>query len=749
MTNGESQGPSQELSEEPSNELFKQLPAALQQNPELDQWLTFNTDETITLRTGKVELGQGIKTSLAMICAEELDVNLSKIRVLSGDSRDCPNEFMTAGSMSIEGSGSAIRQASAEVRFHLGQMAADLLAVPIEELALDNGEFSHVATNRSTSYWDLMVGRKFTRQATGQVLPKSAEQHRLVGTRVQRIDLLAKFSGQPVFIQDLQLPDMVHGRVLRPPGYLFSLKELNVEPIRALPGVLTVVVDGSFVGVVAETEIQAINALNKLQLSAHWQSQGTLPKPEDMHDFLLNNASVSLPVVDGMPIDAPVPDLLQTQDATNRISATYTKPFHMHGSIGPSAAVAQWCKEELRVWTHSQGPMVVRGALAQVLKIDAENIHVRHVENAGCYGHNGADDAALDACLLARSIPDRPVLLKWSREDEHSWEPYSPAMVLQMQADLDANGHITAWNHDTYSNSHMGRPIPFGSVSNFIAAGHLSDPMPKPEARPGMAPHGGIHRNADPYYDLPHKRIVKHLVQQAPIRTSSTRGLGAYGNVFAIESFMDELAEQAGVDPVDFRLQHLSDPRAIKVITSGSNAAAKARQSRAARAARAESLKDQLTGSGMAFARYKNKQCYAAVFVDLAVNTETSEIILLHTVITADAGQVIDPDGLSNQLEGGFVQSASWTLKEQVTFDENGITSKDWENYPILTFPEVPTVDVILLDHPQEPSMGSGEATQGPASAAIANAVFDATGLRLRDIPFTPDKLRSAALKSR
>lgn len=727
--------------------MSKELPAALAQNPDLDRWLCFDEHETLTLRTGKVELGQGIKTALAMICAEELDLDLSRIRVQSGDTEVCPNEFMTAGSMSVEGSGSAIRQVSAEARHYLMRLAADLLNAPFDELVIENGHIRHPSTNRSTTYWELMAGRRFDLQASGEISPKSADTHQLVGTRVQRIDLYAKFTGQPVFIQDQNFPRMVHGRILRPPGYLHTLQSLAADTIRAMPGVLSVLVDGSFAGVVAETEMQVIAARNKMQALANWSRNGLLPKPEDIHDFLTSHVSVSLPVVDGMPVEEPVPAIIQTEAAAVRLAATYTKPFHMHGAIGPSAAVAEWREGKLKLWSHSQGPMVVRGAIAQVLKMRPEDIHVMHVENAGCYGHNGADDAALDACMLAQSVPDRPVLLKWSREDEHAWEPYGPAMVLKLQADLDGNGNITAWNHDTYSNTHMGRPIPFGSVSNFIAAWHKAEPMPKPEARPGMALHGGMHRNSDPYYTLPRKRIIKHLVQEAPIRTSSTRGLGAYGNVFAIESFMDELAHTAGLDPVEFRLQHLQDQRAIDVVKTSMDAALKAR--RRNRADAKANDKRAAYGHGMAFARYKNSKCYVAVCVDLMVNTETSEIKLIHAVIAADAGQVIDPDGLSNQLEGGFIQSASWTLKEQVNFDENGITSRDWETYPILTFPEIPTVDVILLDHPEEPSLGSGEATQGPTSAAIANAVFDATGLRLRDIPFTPDKLVSAALKSR
>ncbi len=719
------------------------LPATLAANPGLDQWLQFNEDETLTLRTGKVELGQGIKTALAMICAEELDLQLTRISVSTGDTETSPNEFMTAGSMSIEGSGSAIRQVSAEARFYLLKWAAQAMGVPAEELTVEDGLVRHQKGNESLSYWQIMRGRAFNEQATGIVLPKAYQDHQIVGKAAHRIDLRAKFTGGRAFIQDQEFENLVHGRIMRPPGYHWVLKSLDEAAISNMPGVLKLVVDGSFVGVVAQTEYQVMKALAKLKSVAIWEQTAQLPKPEDIAQHLLTAKRISLPVIEGMPVEEPVPDLLTMDEAPITHAAAYSKPYYMHGSLGPSAAIALCQDGKLQVWSHSQGPMVVRGALAQALGMEPADIHVMHRENAGCYGHNGADDAALDACMLAQQLPGKTIMLKWTREDEHTWEPYSPAMVMQLQASIDDNQRIRVWNHDVYSNSHMGRPVPFGSVSNFIAAGHRANPMPKPQARPGMQPHGGVHRNADPYYQVGHKRIIKHLVTDAPIRTSSTRGLGAFGNVFAIESFMDELAHLSGADPVTFRLNHLADDRARSVIEKGFAAANEARKVRLP----IDESGAWKPGTGMAFARYKNVMCYAAVFVDLGVNQETSEIRLIHTVICADAGQVIDPDGLANQLEGGFIQSASWTLKEQVLFDDAGISTRDWESYPILTFADIPTVEVILVDRPDQRSLGSGEATQGPTPAAIANAVFAATGVRVRNLPLSPDSLRAAAMQ--
>lgn len=717
------------------------LPFTLQQTPALDRWLTFHEDGTLTICTGKVELGQGISTAIAAICSEELDVGIERIRVQTGDTGRTPDEFVTAGSGSIETSGAAVRQVSAEARAVLLERAALQLRIPLTQLTVENGLIRNRDGNEAISYWQLMAGHRFEMDATGAAEPKPHGSHVVVGQSIRRIDLEGKITGGRAYLQDLELEGMVHGRILRPPSYHARLERLDEAGVRSLPGVLEVMIDGSFVGVVAEREEQALAALEEMKRRARWRQDEALPPQGQLHEFLVANATYSLPVVDGTPVEAPVPELLSDPSAARTVAALYTKPYHMHGSIGPSAAAALWRAEELTVWSHSQGPFVLRGAIAQVLEIDEQRVRVIHRENAGCYGHNGADDAAMDAALLARCVPGRPLMLKWTRDDEHAWEPYSPAMSMRMRADLDASGSILDWNADIFSNTHGGRPGARPGTSQFIAAWHKSDPLPRPEPRPGRGNNSGIHRNADPYYRIPHKRVIKNLVAEAPLRTSSTRGLGAYGNVFAIESFMDELAHAAGRDPVEFRISHLGgDERAIAVIRA-------AQQAIERNAAARSEVPGIARGRGCAFARYKNDRTYAAVFVDLAIDLATSAIRLIHAAIAADSGQIIDPDGLANQLEGGFIQSASWTLKEQVMWDENGITSRNWESYPILTFPEIPTVEVILLDHPETRSLGAGEATQGPTPAAIANAIFAATGVRMRDIPFTPDRLKEAAAR--
>jgi CO/xanthine dehydrogenase Mo-binding subunit len=519
---------------------------------------------------------------------------------------------------------------------------------------------------------------------------------------------------------------MLHGRVVRPPAYKARLVSVDEAAVRQMPGVVEVVRDGRFLAVAAEREEQAIWAREALIEKAVWNNQTDLPAQETLYDHLLTQPAQSTLIVAGSATDVPIPPLQKPENAAQTLTATYTRPYHMHASLSPSAAVAQFVDGRLTIWSHSQGVPLLQKTIAQILEMDAADVRIIHAEGSGCYGHNGADDAALDAALLARAVPGRPVSLKWMREDEHSWEPYGPAMVLKMQASLDKDGRISAWNHDGWSYPHSTRPRPGGEGSGLLAAWHLERPLLPPPPRSVFGYHFGEYRNADPIYNLPQKRIVTHLVTDSPLRISALRSLGAYANVFAIESFMDELAFAVRIDPVAFRLQHLADERARAVIEAAAKKAGWQPKTTPA---------GKGYGRGLAFAQYKNVQCYAAVVVDVEVDVEKGEIQLKRAVIAADAGQIVNPDGLSNQLEGGFFQSASWTLAEQVTFDRKGITSRNWESYPILRFSGSPEIEVVLLNRPTLPFLGSGEAAQGPTPAAIANAVYDATGVRIRDLP--------------
>ncbi len=709
-------------------------PSSLLINPELDAWIRINRDGTVTVLTGKVEYGQGIKTALAQIAAEELGVDLGRIRLATVDTATSPDEGLTVGSMSLETSGRAIRWAAAEARQILLSIAFEELEAPLERLTVLDGSITDPATGRSTTYWAFFGGELFGRRIIGLGRPKSPESYEIVGTAVKRLDLREKVTGNPVYVHDLDLPGLLHARVVRPPNYAARLVSADLEAARQMPGVAQVVQDGSFLAVIAEREDQAINALHALQSSAVWEGQPDFPPAQELYNHLLNAPAESFLVVDGTTTEGPIPSIAAPSGAAQTLTATFFRPYQMHASLGPSAAVAQYSDGKLTIWLHSQGVYPIRVALAPVVGLREEDIRVIQVEGSGCYGHNGADDAALDASLLALKMEGVPISVKWMRADELTWEPYGPAMVMQLQASLSPEGEVLDWNHDVWSYPHLGRPRGGGRQTGLLAAWHLAEPWEQVQIMPIHASHIGGHRNADPLYAFPQKRIVKHFVHDSPLRVSAMRGLGAYGNVFAIESFMDELAHACGNDPVEFRLRHLNDERAKVVLRAA-----------AERAGWWEShVLAEGYGRGIAFAQYKNRQCYAAVVVDLQVDRDSGAIQLKRAIIAADAGQIVNPDGLSNQLEGSFVQSASWTLKEQVDFDASGILAMDWDSYPILRFPEVPTIETVLINRPELPFLGSGEAAQGPTPAAIANAVYHAVGVRLREIPFTPERVRDA-----
>jgi nicotinate dehydrogenase subunit B len=702
---------------------------SLVQTPDLDSWVRVNTDGTITLFTGKVELGQDVKTSIAMIGADELDVPLERIRVVTADTAQSPDEGYTVSSMSLETSGNAMRYAAAELRQMALSVAHEELEAPLEQLTVTDGVIADPVTGRSVTYWDLFAGKRLGRQVRGSSPPKRPEAYRIVGRSAERLDLLAKVTGAARFVHDIDLPGMVHGRVVRPPGYEARLVSVDGEAVARMPGVIQMVRDGSFLAVVAEREEQAVQAMEALRKAATWEDNTTLLPQETLFEHLLSQPARSYLIVDGTPVNDPIPPVKAPAEAAQTLTATYYRPFHMHASPGPSAAVAHLVDGKLTVWTHSQGVYPLRRAMAHVLGMDEDDMHVLHVDGPGCYGHNGADDAALDAALLARAVPGRPVSLKWTRADENTWEPYGPATMFEMQASLDADGNVIDWNHDVRGYSHLGRGRSEENTSGLLASWHLAEPFTPPQPRPIMAPHVGIHRNADPLYAFPRRRIVAHFVADTPLRTSALRGLGSYANVFAIESFVDELAHAAGADPVEFRLRYLEDERARAVVEAA--------------AEKAGPRRDGL-GRGVGFARYKNRQLYMAAVVDLSVNRASGHVRMERAVLAADAGQIVNPDGLSNQIEGAFIQSASWTLKEQVAFDRHGVISTDWYSYPILRFHDAPKIETVLLNRPGQPYLGAGEGAQGPVPAAIANAIFDAAGIRLRRIPFTPERVKAA-----
>ncbi|SDG27688.1 xanthine dehydrogenase family protein molybdopterin-binding subunit [Chitinophaga filiformis] len=688
---------------------LQELPGSLKRYPNIDAWLNVLADGSVRVFTGKIELGQGLGIAIAQVAAEELDLDIDKVIVSIAETGVTPNESYTAGSASIETSAMSVRYAAAAARQQLLQLAAPLLDIPAEELEMSNGTVYTKNRNQVLTFAEVLGGKKLSGDIRLPLPLKAKEDYRISGKPVHRKDLAAMLSGGPLFVHDLRFPGMLHARVVRPPAYDAKLESFNEQYVRSkVPGLQKVVVNGSFLAVIATGEYPAMQAQKILSENTKWSQVKSLEGGKDLAAYLKQ-----------LPVQSQNVEQKGTQlTGTATVRASYFKPYIMHGAIGPSCAVALYEKDQLHIWTHSQGVYPLRESLKELLQLPVDRIHIKGVPGAGCFGHNGADDVAAEAALLAMQIPGKHIRLQWSRQEEHGWEPYGSAMLMEAAALLDNNGRISHWQYALWSDTHSTRPG--GKASNLLPAWYIEKPFP----RPGDGYSGGAYRNSEPYYNFPNVNVKSHSFK-GPLRVSALRSLGAFGNIFAIESFMEEIAVAAKKDPYEFRLMHLEDKRAIAVVEK-------------LKAIVPSGPQGNGSGIGIAFARYKNTAAYAAVAAQVQVKDGMVKIEQMWAVI--DAGEIINPDGIKNQTEGGLVQAASWTLREQVKFDEK-IRSKDWISYPVLPFGQVPVVEVALIDHPNEEPLGAGEAVQGPAGAAIANAVYYATGVRVRDLPILPEKL--------
>jgi len=701
------------------------LPGILADNPRLDRWLSFATPGKVELATGRVELGQGVLTAMQQIAAEELDVAIERITVRSGDTDRTPNEGYTAGSQSMQSGGIALRAACAEARALFLENAARRLNCAAAELAVRDGRFVRNGAPTPWDYWSLAPAVSLAREATGTAARKSLADYTIVGRSAARVDLPAKIFAESSFVHDMVLDSMAHARVLRQPNRGAMLESFDEAAIRrAARAPVSVVRDGNFLAIVGDDETAVEAAAGAAADHARWSG---VERPSALQQealWLLQRPSID------RTLGAPEPE---TARGLQSYEATYTRGHLAHASIAPSCALALYRGGHLTVWTHCQGVYPLRAALARMLKLEASAISVRHVQGPGCYGHNGADDAAADAAAIALRLPGRPIRVRWRRQEEFAFEPVSPAMVVKVRARLDADDRPVDWTTEIWSGTHQGRP---GGGATLLAAEALPDPPPVPApADVPEAAGGGATRNGEPLYDIPAKRIIHHLVPETPRRTSALRSLGAMPNVFALESCIDELAERAKLDPVRYRLALLSDPRARRVVERAAAMAdwdqANANRSQPHRA------------KGIGFAQYKNRAAYAAVVVELEVE---ESIKLLRAWCAADAGLVVNPDAAINQLEGGIIQSASWVLKEQVRFDHASGGPIDWESYPVLRFTEVPEIAVELIASDSELPLGVGEATAGPTAAAIGNAASRALGVRMRDLPLTRERIMAKLL---
>jgi CO/xanthine dehydrogenase Mo-binding subunit len=689
----------------------RQLPGSLNGNRRLSQWLEFNKAGRVTIRPGKVEIGQGILTALAQIAADELDVSLSRVDVKAASTDASPNEGVTSGSRSVTESGMALRYACAAAREIFVSVVAQRTGVSIDQIRIADGTFLG-PRGEIGSYWAEADSGLLDCDAHPDVMQKKSAERVIAGSAAQRLDLPDKVFGVPRFIHDIRLPGMKFARVVRP-----ATRGARLTGVPEAPAGVQIVVDGNFLAVVCDTEAAANAAAERLARRVTWQEQDTLPDQTRLREFLRSTPSTSTVIASRTAKSKPV--------RTHK--AEFFRPYLAHGSIGLCCAVACFDSGRLEVWSHSQSIFQLRQDIARTLELPLESVIVNHAEGAGCYGHNGADDVTLDACLVARANPGTPIRLQWSREDELGWAPFSSAMLMAVEAGVDESGHIVGWNHDIFSNGHLLRPGNFDDPT-LLAASEVAKPFAMPIAKnPPLAVGGGADRNAIPLYRTGALHVEVHCLQEMPLRTSSLRGLGAMVNVLAIESTIDELAAAARRDPIDYRLAHLDDQRAKDVIAAVVDMAGPVP------APRPEGY-----GRGLGFARYKGTSSYCAVIAEI----EAAEQVLVRKLwIAADAGEVINPEGAAHQIEGGAVQACSFALKEAVQFDRRGVTSNAWERYPILRFAEVPQVTTRLLPRPDLPPMGVGECATGPTVAAIAIAIHDAIGVRPRTMPFTAEQL--------
>jgi nicotinate dehydrogenase subunit B len=701
------------------------LPQSLVDNPRLDRWIAFLPDRTVRIATGKVEMGQGVVTAIGQIAADELDLPFERVVVLSGNTTSGPDEQYTTSSLSIEMSGGSVRLVCAEVRAKALERAALRLNCSRDDLTVVDGQFLQNGAATGQDYWSVAAEIDLGQAATGTAPVKPRDSYRVVGRSVPRIDLPAKLSGA-AYAHDVLPKDVLHARILRQPNRGATLASLDEAAIlKAAKGEVQIVREANFVAFVSPIENVAQAAAAAAPAHARWNNLRHI-EPQQQEAAWLKGQPSDDRRIGAWPAPATPPKRLA--------EITVSRPYIAHASMSPSCALAEFRDGHLTVRSHGQGMHPLRKNLSVVLGLPTEAITAEHLHGAGCYGHNGADDAALDAALIARRIPDRWIRVQWRREEEFAFEPVGPAMLVTLNVDLDERGRPADWTTEVWSATHVQRP---GNGTGWLLASEaLANPPPEvqpfdpPEARGG----GGT-RNAVPLYDVPAHRVLHHLVLRPPVRTSALRGLGALPNVFAIESLMDELAARAGEDPVAYRLSILSDERARRLIELVAERANWAGRGPAGTG----------KGLGLAFARYKNRAAYAAVVAAVTVQ-ETVRVDRVWCV--ADAGLVVNPDGARNQLEGGIIQAVSWTLKEQVKLDERGIASRDWESYPILRFSEVPEMRVEFVDGAGNSTLGVGECTVGPTAAAIGNAVNHALGVRIHDMPLTRERIMAALLKT-
>jgi len=691
---------------------------------EVDSFLAIDARGEVTLYSGKVDIGTGLATAFRQVVAEELDVAFPKIGLVQGDTALTPDQGKTWGSLSIQVAGIQIRNAAATARAALLDEAAKRLDVKRENLKVADGVISSGA--KRITYAQVIGGKNFSLKldSAKPATPKDFKDHTVVGKSVPRVDIPDKMTGRFTYMQDFRLSGMLHGRVVRPPAIGAALETVDESSINDVAGVVKVVREGNFLGVVAESEWAAIKAAQRLKCT--WSKWEGLPEQARLYEH------VRATKVEKDEVTSNVGDTASAMavDGVRKIAATYDFAIQTHGSIGPSCAVAMFKDGQLTSWSASQSTHDLRKQLAEMFTLPLEQVRCIYLEGSGCYGRNGHEDAASDAALLAKAV-GKPVRVQWSRADEHGWDPKGPPTLVDLHASMDTNGTVTGWESEFL--------IPQQTAGSFMVPLTAATLAGLP-AKPDIAP-GNIFNNASIPYKFANIKTVCRRLEATPFRPSWIRSPGRMQNTYANECFMDELAAAANADPIEFRMKYLdpSDKRGLEVLTRLKTLAKW--ETRPSPQPPGGSV---AKGRGMSYVKYELVRTYVAAVADVEVDRSSGLIRVTRIAMTHDCGQIINPDGVRNQIEGNILQAISRTLIEELKFDRSMVTSLDWASYPILTFLDIPEIEVDLINHPEAPPWGAGEPATAVIPSAISNAVFDATGVRLRSIPYTPDKVKAA-----
>ena len=712
--------PKRSAAQNPDSDLGKPL-----DRTEVDSFLAVHADGFVTLYTSHVDVGVGLRIAMRQMAAEELGVPVERIKMVEGDTALTPDHGGTGGSTGIPQGSVQVRQAAATARQAFLKLGAEQLKRPAAELTIIDGQIRPIAGGDGIDIGKLVGGKRLSLKVDPKAPLQDPTRYAIVGKPLLRPDVPGKCNGKHVYVQDFSLPGMLHGRVIRPPAIGAKLLSVDEASIMGIPDVRVVRIE-NFLGVVAPDEWAAVRAAREIK--ATWSDWQGLPGNDGLVRFIREGA-----------VDRHQ-DLVNRGDpgtalssAAKVLSATYEWPLQSHASLGPSCAVAHVRADSATVWSSTQGTYGLRANLSKIFSIPQEKLRVIYLDGSGSYGGNGNDDAAADAVLLSRAI-GKPVRVQWMRHDEHGWDPKGPAQLLDMRGGIDSAGGIAAWETQMWlpTSTPGNRPI-LGVDAAGLTQSH------------GQGA-GQISQNGDPPYAAANVRVTVHWMKETPLRMSNLRAPGKIANTFAVESFTDELAAAAGIDAVEFRLRGLTDPRAIEVIKRAADMIGW--QVRPSPGPGATAQGNLVTGRGFSYVRYKQAENYIGMAMEVTVDRTSGKILVNRVTCAHDCGLVINPDSLRNQIEGSIVQTLSRAMHEEVKFDRSRVTSVDWASYPLLTFPEMPSIEVALIDRPTLPPLGAGEASTAPVAAALGNAVFDATGLRLRTVPFTPARVKAGLMRS-